>query len=125
MVAALVRVGEHVELALLDPVLHVAARAVDALVERPGVDLFGRQGGHHEPRVGAVLAAVRHPLGLGYHPPAPGPAVECGPAEVGKPAGRLTGPLRLILGPGEIDVDLVDQPGVACETVALAGAEGT
>ena len=45
-------VGEQIELALLDAVLHLAAGAVDVLVEAAGVDLGGPQRGDDEARVG-------------------------------------------------------------------------
>lgn len=61
-------VGEEVELALLDAVLHVAAGAVDALVEGAGADLGGGQRGDDEagvapasprPGIHSALATTR------------------------------------------------------------------
>src|SRR4029079_5900105 len=60
------------ELALLDPVLHLAAGAVDLLVKILGLALVAPQRGDHEARIGFPL----RPLGLGDDPApaAPGPA---------------------------------------------------
>src|SRR6266699_3595706 len=62
----------EVELALLDPVLHLAAGAVDLLVKILGLALVPPQRGDHEARIGFPL----RPLGLGDDPApaAPGPA---------------------------------------------------
>src|SRR4029453_18086527 len=43
--------GEQVELLLLDPVFDLAARAIDVLVQRAGVDRVPRHGGDDEARV--------------------------------------------------------------------------
>src|ERR1700731_5282528 len=53
-------VGEQVELAFLDAVLHVAAGAVDLLVEMTGLVCGTRQGGHDKARVGVAAG----PFGL-------------------------------------------------------------
>jgi hypothetical protein len=65
-------VGIEVELALLDPVLHVAARAVDLLVQALGLAFVASERGDHETGIGFSL----RPLGLSHDPapPAPGPA---------------------------------------------------
>ena len=54
-------VGEQIELALLDAVLHLAARAIDLLVEVPGLELLERQRGDHKAWIGFAAG----PLGLG------------------------------------------------------------
>ena len=56
-------VGEEIELLLLDRVLHVAPRAVDALVDGPGREGVGQRG-DHEARVGLAGQV----LGLGDDP---------------------------------------------------------
>ena len=53
-------VGEEVELTLLDPVLHLAALAVEVFVELAARDLVSRQRRDHEARV----CAARQPLRL-------------------------------------------------------------
>src|SRR5512143_1550403 len=57
-------VGEEIELALLDPVLHVAARAIQLFVEGAGWPAIRLQRGHNEAWVGLVAA----PFGLADHP---------------------------------------------------------
>src|SRR6202034_611480 len=69
-------VGKQVELALLDAVLHIAARAVDLLVELPRTDLAPLQRGD-EARIG--LAAGH--LGLADDPALAAPTVQRGVAE--------------------------------------------
>jgi hypothetical protein len=58
--------------ASIHPVLDLAAGAVDVLVEGPGGDRAGRQGGHDEARV----APLGQMLGLGDDPALPAPAVQ-------------------------------------------------
>ena len=82
-------VGEQIELAFLDPVLHLAARAVDPLVQPPGVDLRGlsevtMKRGLASPPVHSALPMTRRD---------PAPAVQRRPAEVPEAAGRLAGSL--------------------------------
>src|ERR671910_3586968 len=114
--------GEQVQLAFLHPVLHVAAGAVDALVERTGVAFAGLERGDDEARVG--LAAG--PLGLADDASSARPAVEGGPAEVAEAPGGLACPGRVVLGPGEVDGEFLDQARVArqaedeVDAVALA-----
>ena len=104
-------VGEEVELLLFDPVLHLAAGAVDPLVEGLGVDRPPFQRGDDKPRVGA-LGQV---LGLPDHPPPTAPAVPGAVAEVLVAAGRFAGLLVFVLGPGHGDGKRLDQPAVAGE----------
>ena len=49
----------EIELALLDPVLHLAAGAVDLLVEMLGLALVAPQRGDDEARIGLALASTR------------------------------------------------------------------
>ena len=51
-------VSVEVELALLDPVLHVAARAVDVLVELPRARLAALERCDDEARIGLALAST-------------------------------------------------------------------
>ena len=103
-------VGEQVELALLDAVLHVAARAVDVLVEdaapRPRVAI---ERGDDEARVGLALG----PLGLADHAPLAAPALARAPREVLEAARRRLRLGRLPLGACQLALDLGDQPVVA------------
>jgi hypothetical protein len=101
--------------ALLDPVLHLATGAIHPLVERASIRSGGLQWGDDEAGIGTALAAARHPLGLGDDAPAAAPAVARRPAEVGEAAGGPAGGFGVVLGPGEVDVDALDQPRVARE----------
>ena len=113
-------IGEQVELLLLDPVLDLAAGAVDLLVEGLAVDLGGGERGHDEARV----RALGQVLGLGYDPPFAAPAVERGVGEVVEPAGRLAGCAMLGLGLGERPGDRGHQAGVAGEAEEVVDAVG-
>jgi transposase len=108
-------VGEEVELALLDAVLHVAAGAVEPLVKGAGSHLGRGQRGHDETRVGTGLSPAGHPLGLGDDAALPAPAVEGAPAEIGEAASGTAGALGLTLRLGEVDMDVIDEAGVARE----------
>ena len=57
--AALVRPANRSVLAFLDTVLHLAARAVDVLVELAGIAIRPMQRGDEEARVGLILASIR------------------------------------------------------------------
>jgi len=48
-------VGEQIELTFLDAVFHLAAGAIDFLVERAGLMLVGRQRGDDEARIGPAF----------------------------------------------------------------------
>ena len=63
-------VGEQVELAVLDTVFHVAARAIDVLVEFPGRDLMAIEGGDEE---AAALFVSWLVFDLGDDAPGAGP----------------------------------------------------
>ena len=106
-------VGEEVELALLDAVLHLAAGAVDAARRACGRPLAAALSEVTTKRGLAPCAAARHPLGLGDDAPAAAPAVARRPAEVGEAAGRPAGRLGVVLGPGELDVRCA-RPGGGC-----------
>jgi hypothetical protein len=84
-------VGEEIELLFLDPVLDIAAGAVDVFVERAGVDRAGGQRGDHE----AGVRAVGQMLGFGDDPPVTAPAVQGAPGEVGEAVGRAAVGLAL------------------------------
>src|SRR6187402_206864 len=71
-------VGEQVELTLLDPALHLGARAVDLLIEPTPIDLCGRKRGDDEAWVGLVAGD----LGLADNAAFPAPTVERPVAEV-------------------------------------------
>src|SRR3712207_9476593 len=86
-------------------VLHVAAGAVDALVEGPRVNLAALERGDDEARV--RLAAG--PLGLADHASPTRPAAEGGPAEIAEAPDGHAGPGGLLLGPGEVDGEFLDQ----------------
>src|SRR6516162_5192474 len=98
-------VGVEIELALLDAVFHLAAGAVEFLIEMAGLVLFPRQRGHDKPRVGRAGSPFR----LGHDPPLPAPAVARPPEEILEAAGRLLGPLALLLRGGELGLDLADR----------------
>ena len=66
-------VREEIQLLLLDPVLHVAAGAVQVLVQLARGPGRGVQFGHDEARVGAL----REMLGLADDPARPRPVVPC------------------------------------------------
>jgi hypothetical protein len=102
-------VGEEIELALLDAVFHLAAGAVDLLVEVAGVVLRARQRGNDKARIGLALG----PLRLGDDPPLGAPAVARAPAEILEAACRLAGLLAEQGRLGEFGLDLADQPAVA------------
>ncbi len=74
-------VGEQVQLLLLDRVLHVAPRAVDALVVGPGREGVGQRG---DDEAGVGLAG--QVLGLGDDPALAEPACEGGVEELGEPS---------------------------------------
>src|SRR5512144_1672740 len=104
-------VGEEIELLLLDAVLHLAAGAVDLLVEGLRVDHLTFQRGDDEPRVGAPGQV----LGLPDDATAPAPRVDGRVAEVLEPAYRLAGLVMFVLGPGHVDGQRLEEPAVASE----------
>jgi len=64
-------VHEQIQLLFLDPILHLAARAIDLLMHARGIVCLGRQRRHHKARI----ATFRQPCGLADHPPRPAPAL--------------------------------------------------
>ncbi len=80
-------VGEQVALAFLDPVLHLAAGAIDLLVEKAAVGPGLAERGDDEARVGLALGPFR----LADDAPPARPTVERGVAEVLEAAGGLAG----------------------------------
>src|SRR5271169_5819762 len=78
-------VGEQIELTLFDAVFHVAAGAVDLLVERLRRGVLTTQRGDDNARVGGA----RGPLGLGNDAALAAPAVARRPGEFLEPARRL------------------------------------
>ena len=100
-----------VALAFLDPVLHLAAGAVDLFVEEAAVGLGLLERGDDEARIGLA----RCPFRLADHPAAARPAVERGVAEVLEAAGGPACGRRLRLGLSEFRLDLRHRPGIAGE----------
>src|SRR5260221_9994218 len=94
-----------VELTLLDPIFHLAARAVDVLVEIFGSALGALERGDDEARIGLALG----PLGLGDDPALTTPAAPCLILELPEGARRLAGPSALRLGSCELVLDLGNQ----------------
>src|SRR3954453_6519654 len=80
-------ISEQVQLAFLDTVLHLAAGTVDPLIQPPGIDLGGCQGGDDKERIGLALG----PLLLADDAPDAAPTVAGGPAEVPEATGGLAG----------------------------------
>src|SRR5438128_11462704 len=98
-------VGEQVELAFLDPVFHLAAGAVELLVERAGLDLWPGQGGDEE---AGIAVALGH-LGFGDDAPGAAPAVARPPGEVLEAPRRLAGPAAPLGGLGKLAFYLGNQ----------------
>ena len=76
-------VGEQVELALLDAVFHVAAGAVDLLVQALWLGILAAERGDDEARVGRTC----RPFGLGNDPTLAAPAVASTIESVNRRAG--------------------------------------
>src|SRR5205823_13616831 len=93
----------------LDPVLHLAARAVELFVEVAGLVLLARQRGDDKPRIGLAFGPFR----LGDDAALAAPAVARRPGEVPEAARRLPGLLALLGRFGEFGCDLIDQPAIA------------
>src|SRR5258708_40100131 len=85
MVAARGAVGIQIELAFLDAVFHIAAGAIDVLVEVARRRLGTLQRGDDEARIGLALG----PLGLGDDATPAAPTVDRAPLEVLEAARRL------------------------------------
>jgi hypothetical protein len=99
----------EVELAFLDAVLHLAAGAVEILVELPRLDLAPRQRGDDEARISFAAG----PFGLGDDVASAAPVVPRDPAEALEAARRSTSALdRGAFGRSELGLDLGHQAGV-------------
>ena len=98
-------IGEQVELAFLDGVLHLAALAIELLVEISGPDPGIPQRGEDEARIGFAVG----PFGLGDDPALAAPALARTPHEVLEAALWLAAARA---GPRQLGLDLRDQPGV-------------
>jgi len=108
-VAVEVRSANRSRLTFLDAVFHVAAGAVDLLVEKAAIGLGWLERGDDEARIGLALCPFR----LADHAATARPAVERRIAEVLVTAGGLAGRGRLRLGLKEFGGDLRDKPRVA------------
>src|SRR5204863_4185560 len=98
-------VGKQVELTFLDAVFHIAAGAVDLLVE-PLRRLLGAQRGDDKAWIGRATGPFR----LGDHAALAAPAVARRPGELFEPARRLAAGLAVRLGRGELGCNLADEP---------------
>src|SRR5665213_373237 len=87
-------VGEQIELAFLDQVLHLAARAIDRLVEIFSGNLPLLQRGDNKTRIGLIAG----PLRLADDTALAAPTIARAPREIGKAPGRLAGSPGLRLG---------------------------
>src|SRR4249919_1661815 len=110
----------EVELTLLDAVLHLAACAIDLLVEMPGLARVAPKRGDDEARIGLTLG----PLGLCDNPTVAAPASTRPPHEGLEAALRPAGALA----PGgrkrELGCNLADQPLIACQSEQEVDAVG-
>src|SRR5206468_6894118 len=104
-------VGVEVELAFLDAVLHVTARAIDVLIELPRARLAALERGDDEARIGLAL----RPLRLGDDAALSAPAIERAPLEVLEAARRAAGLLGRSSRRGKLLLDHGDEAGVAGE----------
>ena len=99
--------------------LHLAARAVDLLVERAGVRPGGLQRGDDEAGIGLALR-IHSALATTRRRGSSCRASSSGSRRSGGPAGRCAS--ASLLGPGELVVDLLDQPGVARQAEQVVDA---
>ena len=111
-------VGHQIELAFLDAVLHIAARAVDVLVEERCGTLGCIERGDDEARIGLPAC----PFGLADHAAFVAPAVQRAPHEVPEAACRSPGGGRLPLGGFELAPDPGDQAIVSCQAEHIVDA---
>src|SRR5262245_1375950 len=95
----------EVELALLDAIFHVTARAVDFFVKMLRLALGSLQRGDDEARIGLPGGELR----LAHDTPLAAPAVERGPSKILEAARRLAGPPALRLRPRHFTRDLCNQ----------------
>ncbi len=99
-------VCKKVDLTLLDPILHLAAGAIDILVEIAAVT-FGQR---RDDKAGVFFAPG--PLSFGNDAPLAAPALERRPGKVLEAACRLAGLLALLLGFAELGCNRVLEAGV-------------
>ncbi len=111
-------VGEEVELAFLDAVLHVASGAVEFFVEGPPVDGGRVQRGDEEARVGTT----REPLGFADDTALARPTVQGAIAELGEQAGRLAALAPARPGPLQGRVQAGRQARIARQTEDIIDA---
>src|SRR3981189_2103245 len=104
-------VGVEIELAFLDPVLHVAPGAVNVLIELTCASLAAPERGDDEARIGLAL----RPLRLGDDAALLAPAIERTPLEILEAARRTAGLLGRGFRRGKLLFDHGDQAGVAGE----------
>ncbi len=90
----------------LDAVFHVAAGAVDLLVQALWLGILAAERGDDKARVGRTC----RPFGLGNDAALAAPAVTRRPGELGEPARRLAGGFALLLGRAQFAGNLGDQP---------------
>src|SRR5262249_3612049 len=95
----------EVELALLDAIFHVTARAVDFFVKILRLAFGSLQRGDDEARIGLPSGELR----LAHDTPLAAPAVERGPSKILEAARRLAGPPALRLRPRHLARDLCNQ----------------
>src|SRR4029077_10607468 len=100
--------GIEIELALLDAVFHLAAGAIELLVEVASLVSFARQRGDDKARIGFAAGPFR----LGHDAALAAPAVARLPGEVTEAARRFFGLSAPLRRRGALRLDLPDQPAV-------------
>jgi len=110
----------EIELALLDAVLHLAARAVNGLVKRPSRHIFAGKRGDDETGIGALGQM----LGLGHDAALPAPGSAGLILKFLENPRWLAAFLRLPLSFGQFRRDLRLEPGVARQAEDVANAIG-
>ena len=111
-------VGEQIELTLLDAVFHIAAGAVDLLVEPLRLGLLAAERGDNKAGIGFAPC----PFGLSNDPALAAPAVARRPGELLKTACRLAGGFAVLFGRGELGGNLADQTRVLGQAKQLIRA---
>ena len=118
MLAALVRPANMSDLALLDAVLHVAARTIEVLVEVTCI-VGPVERGDEEARIGLAL----RPLGFGDHPARKRPAIPRFPAlQDLEAARRVLGAIALAAGLSQLAADRLHQALVPGQTEDVVDA---
>src|SRR3954453_16774454 len=113
-------VCEQVQLAFLDTVFHLAAGAVDPLVQPSGVDLDRGQRGDDEARISLALS----PFSLADDAANAAPTVQGGPSEVPEAASRFAGSLRHGPRGAHLSLDLCSQARIARQAENVIHAVG-